>query len=442
MMEKYALLFALTFLMACTGSLDGDQSSEPDFVDPGTGDMSDDEKTPDAGNSPSEDTGMMVDMGPPPPPLDMADGPDLTEEPFEPVACEGTSLGDDFTIAPIAGTTPSLDMQAAGTSNGGAIVAWRNGPDISLTHVDGAGEVVGTMSTPGTGIYGVAAHESGRAVLVSRGSDILALVIFDANGNPVFDETVIGDVDHSVTNNEWFGSQIRAGRLIWTGTQWAAYFTVQRLWDDGIAHYGDQLRLYEPDGSSSQTLWGWGCSHSMDVRLSHNGSGLGAVCSSDCYPSKGVHFNHRGGMLWPDETGSDCRGGYGTTVGASIPFDGGFWAAFTAIDDRDSADVAIARIDGNAIGDPVWLTADAERDGSLNGANFGDDIVIAWTTGQQNQFVVASGTDGATLEGPVSIAGVDLPRSSDFFNFANGDVGWVQPSETGEIGLARLRDCD
>lgn len=440
-MKFIRLFFALVLVAGCTGTVTNDDEADSSSpfertIEP---DVSNQQNQPDMTvQQPPSDAGDE-----PEPTGDMGNVPDMVqEEPFEPGACEGSQLGDDFSVTPIAGTQPIGSMQAAPTMNGGAIVAWRNGADITLTHVDGAGDIVREMSTPGTQIYGVAAHASGSAVLVSRGSDILALVIFDALGNEILDDIVLGDVDHTVTDNEWFGPQIRVGRLIWTGSQWAAYYSVQRLWSDGIAHYGDQLRLYEADGSAFQQVWGWGCSHSMDVRISHNGTGLGAICSSDCFPAKGVHFNHRGGMLWPDESGSDCRGQYGTTIGASIPYEGGFWAAFTAIDQRTSSDVAILKIEGRNPGEPVWLTADAERDTALNAAKFGGDLLVAWNAGTTNQFVVASAEDGAVIEGPLTIANAGLQGSSDFFNFSNGDVGWVQSSETGEIGLARLRVCD
>lgn len=373
--------------------------------------------------------------------VDMAQTRDVSEPPVDLGACGGAGFGEAFSVTPVAGTQAASRLFAASTAAGGAILGWNGGGVIHLTHVDGAGNNLADFTIAGSELHGVAAHDGGRAALVARAPDILALVILDPNGAVVSDQTVIGDVPHDVTDNEWFGPLIRHGRLIWTGTQWAAYYPVQRLWNDGIAHYGDQLRLYAADGSSQQTVWGWGCSHSMDLRISHNGNGLGPVCSSDCYPSKGVHFYHRGGELWPDNTGSNCAGGFGTTIGASVPFPGGFWIAFTARDQRSSADVAITRIDGNSIGDPVWLTADATDDTSLNAVGFDGDLLVAWEGAAGNQFVVADQATGAVVNGPVSVAAAQLGGSSDFFEFANGDVGWAQPAGDGSVALARLRNC-
>src|SRR5690606_29040233 len=155
-------------------------------------------------------------------------------------------------------------LHAAATSGGGAIVAWRGSAAIQIAHVDGSGDVVTESTVEGSRLFGLAAHDQGRAVLVSRSPDILALVILDHTGAVVSDQTVIGGVPHDVGENEWFGTLIQQGAITWTGTQWALYYTVQRLWSDGVAHYGDQLRLYDADGSSHSTVWGWGCSHSME----------------------------------------------------------------------------------------------------------------------------------------------------------------------------------
>jgi len=367
--------------------------------------------------------------------------PDVSEPPVDLGSCGGAGFGEAFDVVGVAGTTASGRIFAAPMTGGGAILGWTGGGSVHVTHVDAAGNNLADFPVAGAEIFGLAAHDAGRAVLVSRSPDILALVILDPNGGVVSDQVVIGDVPHDVTENEWFGPLIRHGRLIWTGSDWAAYYPVQRLWNDGIAHYGDQLRVYAADGASYQTVWSWGCSHSMDLRLAHNGDRLGAVCSSDCYPSKGVHFNHRGGELWPDNSGSNCAGGFGTSVGASVAFPGGFWVAFTARDQRNSADVAIVRVDGTNPKTPVWLTADDTDDTALNAVTFEDDLLVAWDGTAGNQFVLADRASGAVIEGPVNVAAAQLGGSSDFFEFANGDVGWAQRAADGSLGLARLRAC-
>ncbi len=390
----------------------------------------------DVGGSPGPDGGAPTDD------MNATGTPDVSEPPVDLGACSGAGFGEDVEITAIAGTTASNRIYAtANPSGAGALVGWSDGAGIHVTHVDAAGAPFDEQVVAGQEIFGLAASATGHAALVSRAPDILALVIWDAAGAVVSDQTVIGDVDHGVTENEWFGPLIRHARLIASPDGWVAYYPVQRLWNDGIAHYGDQLRVYTPDGSSFQPVWGWGCSHSMDLRISHNGDRLGPVCASDCYPSKGVHFNHRGGELYPDASGSNCAGGYGTTIGGSIPIPGGFWAAFTAVDDRESADVALVKIEGTSPQQPIWLTADATNDTDLNAVGLDEGVMVAWNAGGTNRFVLVNSETGAVVEGPISVEGADLGRSSDFFRFGNGDAGWAQRASDGSIALARVRSC-
>jgi len=360
------------------------------------------------------------------------------EPPVDPGPCGATTFATALETKPVALQT-SGELFSTPTAAGGAFVAWAAQGNIQIAHIDGNGSVLANHSVPGTQIYGLAANAAHVAVMSSRGSDVLALSILTYGGSVVYDDVIIGDVDHNVQGNEWFGPLIRVGRLTWTGDRWATYYAVQRLWPDGIAHYGDQLRLYTEDGATHTTQWGWGCSHSMEVRISHNGNGIGAVCASDCFPSKGVHFNHRGGMLYPDETGSNCAGGYGTRIGASIPMDDGFWAIYTATDNRGSHDVAATRITGNSIGDPVWLTEDTADDRAPNGGRLGENILVGWYSGS-SFLAVLNGTTGATTHGPQAFAGASLNQASDFFAYPNGDTGWVQ-QDGANLELVRFRNC-
>jgi len=278
-------------------------------------------------------------------------------------------------------------------------------------------------------------------VIAARGSDALYFVGVGHDGAPRFSQRLLGEVPHDVTENEWFGALIRYGRLRFTGSEWAAYYTVNRLWSDGIAHYGDQLRTFGTDGAPRDTLWGWGCSHSMEVRLEHNGTRLGPVCASDCYPSKGVHFDHRTAQLYTDEAGSNCAGGYGTSLGGVVPMADGFWVSFTATDMRGSHDVALVHVgnDGRA-GTLTWLTTDAVPDGSVHAARYGSGFVVAWSAGGTDR-IARFDAAGTMMEGPLDLPAGDLGSASDFFVLEGGDVGWIA-APGGELALARLRACE
>lgn len=384
----------------------------------------------DAGRDAGRDAGGSLDAG-----RDAGTMPDAG-------TCATGGLLSSFVSVTVTGSSPGSQIFGAPTSDGGAVAAWRTASNIILQRLSGAGARVGSeISITGTGLYGLAATPDTFAALVSRGTDALYLVGTSDTGASRFSRRVLGEVDHSVTNNEWFGTSIRYGRLTWTGSELVAYYTVNRLWPDGIAHYGDQLRSYGADGVERTLIWGWGCSHSMETRIVHNGTRLGPVCASDCYPSKGIHFNHRGGRLYTDDSGSDCRGRYATTLGGVVPMADGFWVTFTATDARSSHDVALRHVGNDqTLGTLRWLTSDGTHDRYVKAARYGSGFVVAWVGGDGQERFQHFDANGVSLEGPVVIPNAGLAGASDFFVFSDGDVGWVTGSAS-VLRLGRLRAC-
>jgi hypothetical protein len=362
--------------------------------------------------------------------------------PFDAGPCASGALDSRLTVTPISGVGAGGVLFGAPMRGGGVAVATPSGGRITIQHVLGDGTPFGApVTVEGSELHGFDATADTYGVLVARGSDALYLVGVSHDGAPRFSQRLLGEVPHDVTNNEWFGALIRYGRLRFTGTEWAAYYTVNRLWPDGIAHYGDQLRTFGPDGAPRDTRWDWGCSHSMEVRIEHNGTSLGPVCASDCYPSKGVHFDHRAAHLYTDEAGSNCAGRYGTTLGGVVPVADGFWVTFTATDMRASHDVALVHVGNDRrAGALTWLTTDAVRDGDVHAARYGAGFVVAWSAGGTDRIASFDAT-GAMREGPVDVPAAGLRGASDFFVLEGGDVGWLT-SAGGGLALARLRACE
>ena len=95
----------------------------------------------------------------------------------------------------------------------------------------------------------------------------------------------------------------------------------------------------------------------------------------------------------------------------------------------------------------LWLTDDDDDASNLNAANYGDRLLIAWTTGATwnsdgtNHFALLNDPSGAIATGPEEISQASLSSSSDFFLYTDGDVGWAQRSDDGEVSLARLGVC-
>jgi len=370
---------------------------------------------------------------------------DVMEPPFTGGPCGDTRLGSLLSLTTIPDARGRGYLRAAPTPAGGAILGWLDDDGLKVTWVDGTGRrVMRDTSIPGDALWGLSVGGGRWAAMTFTEPDILTLVTMNPGGGEVTQERLLGGVPHDVVGNEWFGRLIRQADLIWTGEHFAAYYTVNRLWPDGIAHYGDQLRLFTPRGVEVREVWDWGCSHSMELRVAHNGSDLGAVCASDCYPSKGIHFNHRGGLIYEDVTRSNCAGRYGTTLGGLVPQGDGFWVAFTATEDRMSPDVGLRRVAGRgrSMSEIIWLTNDDVNDIKLRFARHGDALLVAYRPGRGDAlFVRANLISGAPMGAPVAIPEVDLLTATDFFSYANGDVGWVQ-RDGEELILARLRHCD
>jgi hypothetical protein len=353
--------------------------------------------------------------------------------------CSDTLAGR-LTVTPTPAIGGSGPLLAAPTPGGGVVVAWQDGGALALTALDGAGQPVGqTVAVSGSAAYGLAVHGDAWAILFTRGSDELVLRSVDASGGERFETRLLGAVPHDVTGNEWFGPLIRDGRLVWTGSQWAAYYTVQRLWSDGVAHYGDQIRLIDDGGAAAGTIWDWGCSHSMEVRLAHDGTALGPVCVSDCYPEPGgVHFDHTT-FLYSDQAGN-CSGGYGDHLGGVVPATAAFWVGFSSSDDRPAHDGAVVRVtDSHQVGAITWLTEGGGIDG-LHIGPYGDRLLAGWRQGGADRFRLVDG-GGALVGAEETLSGTDIAAASDLFAFADGDAGWVTRGPGG-AALIRLRRCE
>jgi hypothetical protein len=418
----------VALLGACTGQVSGPGGTPADATFP------DGTTLPDGSTLPDGTT--TGDSSTPPP-----DGAplDTSMPPVDAGGCSATTLADALSVVTIGGTASAGRVFGAPTATG-AVAAWNGGDGVHLVTLDSAGTPSGEVTISGDRPYGLAvANDGTRGLLVNRGADALYLVGVSASGSTTFESLLIGEVDHGVTNNEWFGTGIRDGRLAWTGDRWAAYFTLQRLWDDGVAHYGDQLRLLNLDGSPDRTVWGWGCSHSMEVRISHDGTTLGPLCASDCFPDKGVFFNHRT-MLYTDSR-ANCSGGYTAHLGGIAPMASGFVAAFTAGDGRSSEDVATVRIDGSgAPGEATFLTDTPADEGAPNIAPFDGGVIVGWVAAGTSYLQQVS-ADGTPMGTPEPVGAAALGDAGDFFPYPNGDVGWIIGSGGG-LSVARLRDCD
>jgi len=418
-----ALLVALSVL-GCTGKLGG-------FGTPGldSGRSSADAGSPLDANGgadvPASGDAAAVDDGPADAPIDAG-------------ACVRGTLAEALNTVTVSLGSPAARVLSAPTADGGTVLAWSGPGGVHVTRVSATGARMGTDAVvPGTSVEALAVRGDVWGVLVARSPDILAFVGIAPAGSISFDRVLVGGVDHSVTGNEWYGALPEA-RLAATPTGFGAYFTIQRLWPDGIAHQGDTLQFFAADGGEDRSGgWDWGCSHSLAVRLGHDGSSAGAACVSDCFPGKGVYFNHTT-EVFADPSG-DCSGSSGSALGAIVGTATGFVIAFTSAEGRTSSDVGIVGIGrGGRPGRPDWLTSDDVADGAAHLGSFEGGLVAGWTAGSSS-FLVRLDDTGAPVDSPEAVS-ASLGQASDFFSWPNGDVGWSEPA-SGDARLFRLRAC-
>lgn len=314
------------------------------------------------------------------------------------------------------------------THAAGASVAWADSSDTVHVNVLSADDrAVGAHHTlSGRAVRGLVAHADGHGLLV-RGADArddqMFLVRLDASGGVVFDLTIVGDNTHEEAGDKWIDTWSHEGRLAWSGDTYGAYFGHTGNHGANGNHQGDFLGYYDAQGNQTSGGWGWGCSHSVDLRLQHNGNRFGPVCLSDCYPGLGFYFNHNS-LVFNEPTG-DCRGATDGRLGGLVPTTDGFLLSFAAPEGRASRDVALVHIsDSVDVGTPIWLTDSAGVDESApHLARLGDQLLLGWKEGGDHVLAVVDEA-GTFLEGPVTVP-VRFAALDDFVTFSNGDAGWA-----------------
>ena len=364
-------------------------------------------------------------------------GSGCTADAGSPVSCT-TPLADRVRTTTVTATGAGGTVFLAAQPSGCSKAAWASGGSVHVTPLDGGDQRFSDdATTTGSEIRGLVAHDDGSAVLVVRG-DEMVLVRLAANGTPQFENIIVGNNSHQTEGDRWIDSWPHEGRLAWSGSGYAAYFGQTGNWGSQGNHQGDHLAMFTASGAAASGGWDWGCSHSLDVRITHNGHRFGPVCLSDCYPGKGIYFNHN--TLVRNEPSGNCAGGSSASLGGLAPVADGFWLSFASDEGRASHDIALVHIDnGGGVSTPVWLTStDSVHEANAHLARYGAGMLAAYSAGGQATFVVLD-SSGAVTDGPVTL-GVQLPGGSDMTTFPNGDVGWAVAS-AGGLSIIRVARC-
>ena len=320
----------------------------------------------------------------------------------------------------------------------GAAIAFAGSSAIQVRFLDASDALLpmGGFSVPGDMVLGLAASPDELGLLIKRLPDKLVVVRTSLAGVIREETTLIAGGDHTVIGVEWFdGFFCRTGRLVKTPEGYAAYSALHRRWPDNIGHQGDTLKVVIPD-AGFQNYWDWGCSHSGDQRVHHNGTSLGAICQSDCYPQKAIMFNHRQTLI-SEEPSGNCSGGYGGELGGlTSDGDAGFALTYASKEGRGDWDVALVTLTRQgAIASRTWLTTDGGDDRTPHLARYERGLLAGWTTGSTSHVQRAPG-------GPVETIPHGIGEgTTDWQSWSNGDVAWLQPASTTGLELIRVRAC-
>ncbi len=291
----------------------------------------------------------------------------------------------------------------------------------------------------GSGVLGFAAGPNEFGLLVPRPPDQLVLVRIGATGGSLPETVLIAGGDHAVVGVEWFGEFALTGRLVRNPNGYSAYSALHRRWPDLIGHQGDQLREVRDDGTVSAE-WTWGCSHSGDQRLFRSAAGLAPICQSDCYPVKGILFNHNGPIISSEPTGN-CAGVYGGELGGIAAADGGFWFDYASKEGRPNEDVALVQLSASGtVLSRRWITQTAADESRPQLANFDGALAAGWLAGGERWVQRFDATGAAVGSAETLTASAPFPTDSDWVSQSNGDVVWAF-AQGGALQVARLRAC-
>ena len=335
-------------------------------------------------------------------------------------------------------------------------IAWADtAKKIHIMSIRANGQSMGAdVLVDGEFVNGFVAHTDGYALLVRR-AETMVFVRTDKTGKTTKEVVLVGNNNHTKVNDKWVDSWGHRGRLLWSDKdkKYAAYFGHNMLWSNG-KHQGDILMYLDATGKKVSGGWGWGCSHSIDVRIAHNGARFGPVCASDCYPKKSISFNHR--TLLREESGN-CSGNVSATLGGLVPLSGNGFALSFASTYRNKKqekqnEIGLLHItSAGKLGHVKWLTnAPTVAKHSPQMAAYGSNFLVGWLEGSatklavvdlQGASVIKAMTASVPLAASCPASRFSCADRGDFENTPDGDVIWATRTATKELTYVRVRYC-
>ncbi len=340
------------------------------------------------------------------------------------------AASSSFCVWDSCSISPRLYHQA--TSDDRTLIGWTDDNGHGHVSVVSGTAIAQSFDYGGLALRGLATHGDGG----------FAVLLYDATSRTLWLSKRLADngeawstnLNSAITEPDfWLGGS----RLTYGGGQYAAYFTVQGTSGDYTGHYGDQLVYISDSGVIQSGGWDWGCSHSMAQLVDYH-PGLDSflsVCSSDCYPSKGILTQSSHVVYGGD---GNCFG-FGSAQLGQVAQGANSWrVAFSALEKPccTGKGIGLAIVDSTYGANVVWLTdslGEYERDPVL--ARLGTDpasdrYLVGWTTTDDGAYwlAVISGA-GAFITAPRDVSGSGVAwgnRDDSLRTRPDGTASWLQ----------------
>jgi hypothetical protein len=330
-------------------------------------------------------------------------------------------------------------------ADGRTLVGWTDSSGYGHVSIIASNRIERSFHFGARSVRGLVAHGDGSfAVLLWRSEpSTMRLSKRDSSGGQIWTTNLNSNI---AVADVWLGG----GRLAYGNGRYIAYFTVRGTSGGFTGHYGDQLTYVDSNGHIQPGGWNWGCSHSMAQLVSYHPSlrQFVSVCSSDCFPGKGVFADHTRVYL----ADGNCGGKVSSQLGQIAVAERSWKLVFSALARPccEGHGIALATVDRNYRSSFQWLTntnGAYERDpviARLGTSGQTERYLVGWTTSNTGVYWLAViDGDGRFVVQPqeVTSAGVSWGNRDDSFRTrSDGTVSWVQGAANSRT--LRLFLCD